>query len=302
MKKSISILLSLILVFSLAAAGIVCPKIDSQAATQKASMTLFSGESTRILMNSKIKSVKSSDAKVLKANKEGGSDYRVKVAAKKKGSVTVTIKTERETLKYKIKVLDLKSSFSFETLPVIGNETRAIVRVKNKTSLCITSLGITYYIKDSNGIDITSDEITISSIPSKDTAYSGFLYVPTEVVEQGADLTQTEYEIDAKKIKRDSQLKNLDSKVTVKERGTHSLENGTLKLTVTATNKASTEANVFIYVFVRDMNGNIIGYTRTNDLSLKKKKGIKTLNISVYMSEEIAANYYSHEIVYTAMH
>ena len=294
MKKMLCMVLAAVMIVSLLPAATV----TSEAATKNEKTTMFAGETMDFyLFGTTITSVSSSNKKVVKAKRDSSAKYKALFTAKKKGSATVTIKSTGGTVKYKITVLDTTKSFDFYVAP-INKSTGAdmLLKVKNKTKLNVSSIGVDYTLRDSNGNEIETANTSVRGLAAKSTGYSS-IYVSTNNINLGVDLSKTTFII--KSITRTNKTKNLKKKVTVKEKDA-SFDGNTLNVTVSAKNKASVYANVYITIIAKDAADNIIGFTNTG-VYPKKDNGLETKIISVYLPRDTDTSSVSYSLSWTAV-
>lgn len=143
MKKEMCVRLARCLIVVLLVTAMMPMQPKRVQAATTISMTMYVGEDGNVIVDmftdeNKVKSIKSSNSKVVKAskNRDGGSIF---VWARKKGTATVTVQTKSKTIKYKITVVPLDFQAS---LSVKADSGRYSVKVKNNSKIPITDFRV----------------------------------------------------------------------------------------------------------------------------------------------------------------
>mgnify|MGYP004534161167 FL=1 len=174
-KKILAIMLALVCAISVIAVG--TPTEVYAAKTY----TLIKGEVMALTDYSNVKSVKSSNSKVVAIKKDEDNSKNFIISAKKTGTANLTIKTEYGTKKYAVKVVPNDIVVEVKTISTPGN---IVYKVTNNTGVTFDSLKVSYTLKDSDGDKLVSDTFNISDLPSKSSAfkevyYSSYRYTPS---------------------------------------------------------------------------------------------------------------------------
>lgn len=174
-KKILSIVLALVCAISVIAVG--APTEVYAAKTY----TFIKGEVCSLTDYSNVKSVKSSNSKVVAVRKDEDNSKYFIVSAKKTGTATITIKTEYGTKKYSIKVIPNDITVEAKGISTPGN---MVFKVINNTGVTFDSLAVNYTLKDSDGDTLVSDSFNVYDVAAKSSAfkeqyYSSYSYSPS---------------------------------------------------------------------------------------------------------------------------
>lgn len=164
MKKLLCACLALAMLIT-----IIPPVTTTQAATKTEKMTLYKGEAVNVYPLGTLKSVSSNKKAVASVKKDGN---KAVITAKKAGKATISLKTNRGTLKYAVTVKKLDIT---ATLSDMGNG-YMLLKVKNNTKQTFTYVNIDYTIKNDQGETIKTDTKMVSSVVAGKTVYDYVYY------------------------------------------------------------------------------------------------------------------------------
>jgi hypothetical protein len=142
--------------------------VEVYAAKTK-TITLVKGEKMNITPDyNNVKSVTSSNKSVVTAKKNPDESTEFILTAKGKGTSTVTVKTERGTKKYKIKVV----ANSIKIKAIAKTDKYLIYRIKNNTSVTFENFAFDWVAKDSDGDVVETGTHIVQNLIAKTTAYA----------------------------------------------------------------------------------------------------------------------------------
>lgn len=265
MKKLLKKLTATALLFAMIA---VCLPTTLQAATAKKSITLYKGEGIYYTDYGTVKSVKSSNAKVVKASKDKEYDYHANMVAKKAGKATVCVSTKYGSAKIAVTVKNAK----FTPKLVLTHSGDILVSVKNENKDTFDKAEIKYTIKNTDGEVIAEKTDTVYDLLSGKTAYAN-IYVGSDNIENvdfsNSTIKVTNYERSIGYI-----YKDVSSKVKCTAKITEEAENST-SFNIVEKNTVNDTVDGRVYAMIYDANDKLIG---VEDYSLYlDKKETKTV-------------------------
>ncbi|SFQ47129.1 hypothetical protein SAMN02910358_02320 [Lachnospiraceae bacterium XBB1006] len=224
------------------------PATPANAASKK-KLTMFVGESFYVTNYTKVKSVKTSKKSVVKVKKDRSANYKAILIAKKAGKATVTVRTQRGTMKYAVTVKKLNFKVSAKNL---GNG-NVLLTVTNKTKQIFDSVKVRYTVKDSNGNVIARESVNVYSlIPGKASYAKAYFTLGSGVTVSsctGGVISVERYPNRA--------YKNRSSKVNVK--AINEQNNGSeVSFQINAVNNSSARVSGNAFILVEDAANNII--------------------------------------------
>ncbi|MBE5906432.1 MAG: hypothetical protein E7277_06510 [Lachnospiraceae bacterium] len=242
LKKLAAAFLAIVMVITL------IPATPANAAKAK-KLTMYVGETFWASNYTTVKSVKSSKKSVVKVKKDSSANYKALLTAKKAGKATVTIRTQRGIIKYKVTVKKLNFKVSAKDLGK-GN---VLLTVTNKTKQIFDSVDVRYTVKDPNGNIITRKTVHVDSlIPGKASYAKAYFTL-------GAGVTVSSIKGGVIKAKRypDRAYKNRSGKVNVK--AINEQNNGSeVSFQINAVNNCSARVSGNAFILVEDAANNII--------------------------------------------
>ena len=253
MKKTIkTVVMLLIFVMAFVMTGSI-----SEAKTDK--FTLYVGEElgySYIGMGT-IKSVKSSNSKVVSAKKYKGGSWMV---AKKTGKATVTVKGARGTWKHNITVK--KADFKVSFAKMSGNDKYCQVSVKNNTSGFFDKFKVEATFYDANGNKLYDNMEVFYYVGKKKTANSE-LYMGSDFAK--VDLSKTTYKLT---FDRDIDYKYKDYAKKVKT--TVSEDKDYVNIKAKTSYKGKGNVYVAYDIFFYDASNNLVSITTYTKFLYKK--------------------------------
>ncbi len=269
--------------------GISC--ITAQAATTK-KVTVYVGEvfEHSYMFMGDVKSVTSSNKKVVDAKKVKGSNgkYYNRMVVKKKGKAKVTVKGTKGTFIYNITA---KKAPKF----VVSIEQRTSdnyynITVKNKSGVFFELVKVDIQYRDAAGNIVKEATESINYLGAKKTACKQSFISDYDKI----DLSKTTYEI--------SYDRNLDKKYsdyTKKVKWNTTVKDGKLVITTKINYKKSDYVYAGYTVYFYDAAGNIVGvrdgYNFMSGSSAKYRTGKSEISMNLY------DNAVSYEVVKRAM-
>lgn len=183
MKNSTKCLIAFfVMLFAISLTG-----ITAEAKTKTYKITLYVGEKASEYPSvGTIKSVKSSNKKVVAASKKGST---INLNAKKAGSAKVTVKGKKGTYVYKVTVK--KASFSVSGATV-NSKGYYLMTLKSQSSSFFESVRVIATFRDSNGNPLKEETFSFYSIAPKSTAYD-ITYISSY---SGIDPSKTTFTVD----------------------------------------------------------------------------------------------------------
>jgi hypothetical protein len=291
MKKYIKKIVSMFLVFAMVIA-VAAPGVVQAATKVDKKQTMYIGEAFEgYLYGSTIKSVKSSNSKVVKAAKSSDKKYGYTMTAKKKGTATITVKykygSKSKTYRLKITVKKLDVTITSQR---VGSY--VLFSIKNNTAQCFDRVYFSYELKDSTGSVLKADETSCSYIASKATGYDS-VYFASDLAVDG---TQTTAKVTA--VSRDPQYtyKNATTKQLTVTKKNEVFSDNKLTFNVTYKNKTNYYVYGYTYVFLYDAADNIIGMIDSRSIYLSKKQ-TDTKSFTEYISPYTYPTYDHYKIV-----
>lgn len=267
MKKLLKKLTCVALLFAMV---VTLLPTNLQAATAKKSITLYKGEGIYYTDYGTVKSVKSSNSKVVKAAKDKQHDYRANMVAKKAGKATVSVSTKYGSAKIAVTVKNAK--FTPKLVRTHGGY--ILVSVKNDNKDIFDKAEIKYTIKDSNGEVIAENTDTVSNLLAGKVAYTN-IYVGSDNIEN-VDLSQSTVKVT--KYERTwlgYTYKDVSSKVKCTAKITEEKENS-ISFDIVEKNTVNQMVDGCVYAMIYDANDKLIGVEKYS-LYLDKKE-TKTVN------------------------
>lgn len=248
MKCTLSLILAVVMVLT------TVPAMNTEAASSKTkSLTLYVGEAITCGDNyySNVKSVSSTNKSVVSIKKDKDKPSRAIATAKKAGTATITVKTQRGTFKWKITV----KSLNFKTALKDLGDGYFLVSVTNNTKQLFEDVVVTYSLYDNYGNEVVIDSIRVDTLIPNMTSYSTFYYgrdhANINCEASKAKVTQTYRSINYK-------YTNVASKITQKIINETVTDEG-LSFGVSLKNTSKETAYGDFYVMLYDVDNNLIG-------------------------------------------
>lgn len=242
-KRILSLCLALAMIVT------ILPPVTAQAATKTEKMTLYKGEVVNVYPLGTLKSVSSNKKAVASVKKDGS---KAVITAKKVGKATISLKTNRGTLKYAVTVKKLDIT---ATLSDMGNG-YMLLKVKNNTKQTFTYVDIDYTIKNDQGATIKTDTKSVSGVVAGKTVYD---YVYYDSYNYTVDETLCSAKAVADTRSLEAKYKNVTSsvKTSIDE---DTSEEDTIKLTFKSKNTQKKDtAYVEHYVLIYNSMDQVIG-------------------------------------------
>ncbi len=276
MRRVVSICLTLAMALTVLAA------VPAQAATKK-SITLYKGEGIYYTDYTAVKSVKSSNSKVVTAKKDKSADYKTNLLAKKAGKSTVSIRTKSGSHKVTVTVKNAK--FTPEILSCNAGG-YVLISVKNNNKDTFDKVAIKYTIKSSDGSVIAEKEDTVSYLLAGKTAYTS-VYVGSSNLENVSLAQSTVKVTDYARTWIGYTYKDVSAKVKCTAEVTEETDSS---LSYNIKEKNTTKENVSgkLYTMIYDADNHLIG-VESSSLYLNKQE-TKTLTYG-YISKRYYPNY-----------
>lgn len=164
-KKIFALALAFVCAVSVIAVAV---PTEAYAATTK-TITLIKGEEIAYAPDyTNVKSVSSAKKSIVSVKKNEDESTEVIFTAKEKGTTTVSVKTDRGTKKYKVKVVG--NAIKFKPVAKVGSY--VIFKITNDTSVTFSSFSFDYKIKDADGDVLKEGTESVSKLAAKSTAYT----------------------------------------------------------------------------------------------------------------------------------
>lgn len=244
MKKLLCACLALAMLIT-----VIPPVTATQAATKTEKMTLYKGEAVNVYPLGTLKSVSSNKKAVASVKKDGN---KAVITAKKAGKATISLKTNRGTLKYAVTVKKLDIT---ATLSDMGNG-YMLLKVKNNTKQTFTYVNIDYTIKNDQGETIKTDTRMVSSVVAGKTVYD-YVYYDSYNYTVDETLCSAKAVSDTRSL--DAKYKNVASSIKTSIDEDTSTED-TIKLTFKSKNtQKKNTAYVEHYVLIYNSMDQVIG-------------------------------------------
>jgi hypothetical protein len=246
------------------------------------------------LYGSTVKSVTSSNSKIVKATKSSNKTYGYTLTAKKKGTATVTVKykygSKSKTYRLKITVKELDITITSQR---IGSY--VLFSIKNNTSQCFDRVYFSYELKDSTGSVLVANDASCGYVAAKSTGYD------TEPASSSLAIDESLSSAKVTAVSRNPEYtyKNATDKqlaVTIKN---EVLSGNQLTFNITYKNKTNNYVNGYTYVFLYDANNNIIGMIDSRSIYLSKKQ-TDTRSFTENISQSSYPTYDHYKIVTSA--
>lgn len=261
-KKSMKCLIALMVM----AMAFCVTGVNAQAAKKTQKVTFFVGENIQhsFIGMGKVKSVKSSNSKVVTAKKYKNG---IVTESKKKGKATITTKGTRGSYVYKVTVKNPDIKVSLPTN--LGDN---VVSVKNDGSGYFDSISVLYHLYDAAGNELGTEREFYNCVGSKKIAY-GSIYL-SKYRYANADFSKTTYEINWNRSLR-AKFKDYTKKVKF----TATESNGKVDVKTSMSYKGKGYVYAGYSVFFYDAAGNVVE-VRDSYHFLYKKQKTKTYSIS----------------------
>ena len=281
--------------FCLAVAMIatLLPATVTTAATTKKSITLYKGEAITYTDYGTVKSVKSSNPKVVKAARDKQYDYYANMTAKKAGKANVSVTTKYGSAKIAVTVKNAKFTPKF----VLTHGGNILVSVKNENKDIFDKVEIKYTIKNSDGEVIAQNLENVYDLLAGKVAYAN-IYVGSSNIED-VDLSQSTVKVTGyERTWLGYTYKDVSSKVKCTPKITEETESS-VSYNIVAKNTINQTVEGRVYAMLYDANDKLIG---VGDASLYlDKKEIKTVAYGYISKNEYPA--YDHmELVVRAFY
>jgi len=240
--------MALALVFAFTLCFVAQPQVKAQAATT--SVTMYVGESIYWTNYQDVKSCSASKKNIVSAKRDSKNKTHLNITAKKTGSVTLTIKTARQTQKLKIKVV--KFDFSVEPVKDLGNG-YIVYKITNNTGLIFDYGTMSYTLKNPEGETVKEDTKLISDLMPEKPAYVKINYDDRSYTVDPAQSSAEMITGDGTYRRVDATYKNRSNKVTITDEITE--DN---KLSVKFKNTYSDSVSGTIDVLLYDDAGELV--------------------------------------------
>lgn len=287
MKKLLKKLTCVALLFAMV---VTLLPTNLQAATAKKSITLYKGEGIYYTDYGTVKSVKSSNSKVVKAAKDKQYDYRANMVAKKAGKATVSVSTKYGSAKIAVTVKNAK--FTPKLVRTHGGY--ILVSVKNENKDTFDKAEIKYTIKNTDGEVIASKTEPVYDLLAGKVAYVN-IYVGSDNIEN-VDLSNSAVKVTGFERSIGYIYKDVSSKVKCTAKITEEKENS-ISFDIVEKNTLNAAVDGRVYAMIYDANDKLIGVEEYS-LYLDKKE-TKTVNYG-YISKYDYPEYDHMELVVRA--
>ena len=275
MKKMFKQLMAAALLFAMV---VTCLPTISQAATAQKSITLYKGEGVYYTDYSTVKSVKSSNSKVVKASKDKENERHANLVAKKAGKANVSIATQYGSAKVAVTVKNAK----FTPKHVLTHGGYILVSVKNENKDTFDKAEIKYTNKDSAGEVIEEKTDIVYDLLAGKVAYAN-IYVGSSNIEN-VDLSQSTVKVTAyERTWLGYTYTDVSSKVTCTAKITEE-NDSSISFNIVEKNKGNESVDGRVYAMLYDADDKLIG---VEDYSLYlDKKETKTVNYGYISKRE----------------
>lgn len=266
MKRAASIFLAVVLAFCGSVSGSILDQ--GQAGERASAMSTYTqrvGESCNYVYSGNVKSCTSSDSRVATVYKRG--KRKVKVTAKKKGTVKITVWTKKGKGSFKVcvKANPKSNSSSLERNITAGvrklESGRVLFQINNNNSTYIRQIGVTYALYNGAGKYITNWTVYAHYLEGNRTYYTEYdpsYYLYTDM--QRMDPSKTKIEKIEVNQRKDCMpmVRNIDASIKYIQ------EDGEEKVKVSLENKSQKTAYYDFCILFKDASGKIID-ARSND-------------------------------------
>ncbi|MCD7709502.1 MAG: hypothetical protein LUI02_06480 [Clostridiales bacterium] len=275
MKKLTKRLIAAVLVLTMLV--VIVPVTDAQAATSSktTSYTVYKGEEFTWTNYETVKSVKSSDKKIVKATKDSSANYKVDLKAKKVGKAKITVKTNYGTYYLNLTVKKLAVKVTLSKM----SDGYVLVKVKNKTDQTFDGVYVDYTLVDGDGDTVASNTMTVSNCVAGKAVYD---YIYYNSYSYDVDIDASTAKVSSAYHTPSYTYKNRSSKVKVTAKETTD-ESGNLTISLTNTNTASKPITGCNYILIYDADDNIIGLD-TRSFYLASKVTDTSVGVTIYSS------------------
>lgn len=265
--------------------------VTAEAATK--SQTMYVGEVFEgHIYGTTIKSVSSSNKKIVKVTKSKDYKFAYIMEAKKAGTATLTVKYKdyKGTKTQKIKITVKKTDIKLTAQKLDGGY--VLVKVKNNTKQTFDSIKYQYTIKDVNGETIKEDTTTALRVLSGKTAYDT-IYVGKDF---DVDCSLTGFKITDISRNPNYTYKNATKDQVVITQIDTETEGNTISFRLKRKNTLKKEVYGVNYLVMYDAENQIIGVDRCI-FSLGSKETATSSKLSIYHSEYSNPTYDHYEVV-----
>ena len=230
----------------------IIPPVTAEAATKTEKMTLYKGEKYYLTNYNTVTGVSSTKKSVVAIAKDKKYDTHANITAKKAGVSTITVKTKRGTMKYKITVKNLAVT---GTLRDMGNG-KLLLTVKNKTKSTFSSVTLEYTLKNEAGEVVEKDKVNVYDVVAGKTVYKSIWY---STYNYTVDVSQCSVKAVSDDRNPTCTYTNRSSKITASVEETIS-DNGDVEFSVKSKNTLKKDrVNGYHYIILYDAQNNIIG-------------------------------------------
>lgn|GEM_PF-3808464 len=269
-----------------AASAFNLPEASTVEAASAKKVTMYVGEGVEVGLSRSVKSLKSSNKKIVKTGTYTtyGTKYSY-IEAKKKGKCTVSYKKYGEKITYNVNVKKAKISV---TATNIGSG-NFVLTIKNKTKQYFERVKVNYTVRDAAGAVIESDSVYAYDLPSKGTTYKEILTSAT-YSQYNAGISCT---ASAKPDFHDFNYsyKNVSKKIEVTKAEADA--EGYLNITYKNKNKESAYTHGSMYVLFYDASGNIVDcYYHSLYVKKGKTESFRAFPLNDYYDYKIVTNAY----------
>jgi hypothetical protein len=266
-KKVLSIVLAFVFVVSVVAVGAPTEAYAAKTTT----ITMVKGETFEWSPDYyNVKSISSSKKSVVSAKKNPDESTEVVLTAKEKGTSTVTIKTERGTKKYNVKVVG--NSIKVKAVAQAGSY--LIYKITNNTSVTFNYFYFDWTAKDSDGDTVKSGTDCAYYLTGKSTAYVA-VYLGYG---QSASVKKSKGSANFSQIQRTPLYTYKDQSSKVKVTVTDSVDGNSVDLKVKFKSSVNDYVSAAVDVILYDSNDDIIGIESTTKYLGKKETSTSTLS------------------------
>ena len=285
-KRILSVFLAVAMIVT------ILPQVATTQAATKKSIVLYKGEKIYYTDYSAVKSVKSSNSKIVKASKDKSNTNHANMVAKKAGKANVNISTRSGKTTIAVTVRSAKFEAKLLSANAGGN---ILVSVKNKSKDTFDKVTIKYTIKDLDGGVIAQKSETMSYLLAGKVAYTN-IYVGSSNLEN-IDLSQSSVKVtEYDRTWLGYTYTDVSSKVKATPEITDENESS-VSYNIKLKNGYNSYVYGKLYTMIYDANDNLIG-VESSSISLDKKE-IKTLNYG-YFSKRYYPNYDHMKLVVNA--
>ncbi len=274
-------------------AGLFIPVTPVQAAKKQ---TMYVGEKFEYYISGvSIKSVSSSNKKVVKVAKNKDRRYSCNLEAKKTGSATVTVKCRDyygKSHTYKLKITVKKLDIDVSVKPLETDSGYALLMVKNNTGQTFDHVDVKYTLKNPSGEVMQESSERVPDVISKKTAYCKVRF--------GKDVTVDYQQSSAKAVvgSREPQYtyKNVSSKNLDITELDKTEEGSFIRFKLRRKNKLNQDIKVVNYIISYNSQGDIINAERYAAY-LDKKETETSSEYSVSRSQYSYPDFDHYEVI-----